>query len=184
MPLLLTHRLRLIETTCDTCKQASLCVSAEVEHSRTTGSTDPICLSCLQVGEVEVFLSLEPPTYASGARAPTKAMKRTADHRELKLSKIIGGRKQLASGSLPHAKGDVVRRGEWVGDDKTCRTVKKGYRLTLEFLTKIRSWCKGQEKFFITIGFLNPITHAVDDEVVVIDRHVFEERFFSANKRR
>jgi DNA modification methylase len=102
-------------------------------------------------------------------------MRRTANRREKKLAEGIGGRKQPASGSLPHAKGDVRKIGEWLGDDKSCRTFDKGYRITRELITKVRSWCKRGEKFFITVGFMNKITRQIEDEVVIIDRHVWEK---------
>ncbi len=162
-------------------------VHAEVRIGATADLVPDVCLECLRLNCLQgkppfsEILVFNAPVYNTGSRAPTKAMRRTANRREEKLAKAIGGRKQPASGALPHAKGDVRRMGEWVGDDKTCRTINKGFRLELDFITKIRSWCGRGEKFFITIGFLDPITQRVLDEVVVLDRHVFEERIEHAH---
>lgn len=179
MPVPLTARsqLTLAHGTCDKCglrETEILCI--EVHVGTAHDSAPVVCLDCMRrVGKVEEILVFNEPQYNVGRRPPTKTMQRTARRREEQLAEDIGGQKQPASGSLPHAKGDVRKIGQWLGDDKTCRTTKKGFRLTRELVSKVRSWCKRGEKFFITIGFLHPITQRVEDEVVVIDRHVFEE---------
>lgn len=160
-------------------------IYSEVSLGGGSDRTPEVCLRCLDAkGVREETLVFIAPVYNAGRRPPTKGMRRTANRREEKLAVAISGRKQPASGALPHAKGDVRRIGEWVGDDKTCRTVKKGFRITRNLVAKVRSWCKRGEKFFITIGFLDPITQRVQDEVVVIDRHTFEERIAHAGHDR
>lgn len=181
MSLSLTHIFRIAACTCRLCGQPAPCIEAVVQHDSAADRTAPVCFDCLrEKAPVEETLLLEPPTYGSGARPPTAIMKRTADRREKKLARQIGGRKQPGSGAGPVNKGDVRKIGQWLGDDKTCRTADKGYRLTRELIAKGRSWCKKGEKFFITIGFLNKITRQVEEEVVVIDRNVFLEKIADA----
>ncbi len=178
--MILDHTLQLVpNTTCSKCKGEGIsCLVAKVEHSGESDSTSPLCVPCLwSAGPQKEALSLKSPVYGSGARAPTKAMQRTATRRELALAKTTGGRRSPASGALPFAKGDVRVKG-WVIDDKTCRT--KGYSLTAAFISTMRSWCKNGEKFAITIGFLDPISKQATEEVVVISRAVWEEKFFNA----
>jgi hypothetical protein len=178
VPLTVRHRLAFKPGKCATCGvESTMILRAEVYIDRVFDSTPDVCLDCLSTREhVEETLVFEPVVYNEGVRAPTRSMQRMSRRRETKGADRMGMRKQPASGSLPHAKGDMRRVGEWLGDDKTCRTTKKGFRLTRQFVATMRSWCKRGEKFFITIGFLHPITQRVEDEVVVIDRHVFEER--------
>ena len=112
-------------------------------------------------------------------------MQKTARRRERSLAEAIGGRMQPGSGSGPNAKGDVRRVGDWLGDDKTARNLTtKGFHLTLALIRKVRSWCKRGEKFFIAIGFIDPVTRRTVDEVVVMDRHVWEERISRADDHR
>lgn len=177
VPLTVRHKLFFKQGTCEKCKADTMILRAEVHSDGVYDATPNVCLECLSQagGEQVETLVFNEPRYNTGRRPPTRGMQRTARRRELALAADIGGQKQPASGSLPHAKGDVRRIGEWLGDDKTCRTIKKGFHLTLELISKVRSWCKRREKFFITIGFLDPITQRSLAEVVVIDRTVFEE---------
>lgn len=137
-------------------------------------SLQPICIDCMvRRGPLEEPLVLDTGLPKPGARAPTRAMKKKSQRREQRIAESIGGRAQPASGSLPHAKGDVRKRGEWRVQDKTSRN--KGFDLTRQLISEIRSQCAYGEKFAITIGFLNPLTQKEEDEVVVIDRYAWEE---------
>lgn len=156
---------------CSSCKhQATPLLSIHLSKD----TTDPLCLSCAETGEVEGFLVLaEPEPIKTGPRPPSRAVKLRSKKRELRIAEDLGGRRQKASGALPWAKGDVRVRGRWRIDDKMTESL--GFTVTRGLLTKVRSECGQGEKMAIVIGFHNKLNKKQEDQVVVIDYETFKE---------
>ncbi len=180
VPLTLQHGMRMTQADCTQCATLQTkCVVCVVETEGRKDITRPVCFDCIEfyaIGNGGNFLTtmvLEPVDYGKGVRPPSRAMQKKASRRERKIAERIGGRAQPGSGNQAHAKGDVRKKGHWRVQDKTSRN--KSFPLTRQLINEIRSQCSYGEKFAITVGFLNKMTQREEDEVVVIDKNVWEE---------
>lgn len=163
---------RLGPGVCDNCKQPraeTFGITVQLPSMHT--QSDPLCYDCLRepLSQVLVF----DPNIKAVAGPPSKAIRRTSKKREIQHAKDIGGRRQPASGALPHAKGDFRKKGEWRGEDKV--TTKNGFTITRELFAKIRSECAYGEKPVITLGFVNPHTHLEEENLAIIDLQTWKD---------
>lgn len=105
-------------------------------------------------------------TAGPGSHPPSRRLRKRADRTELKVAEDIGGRKQKASGALPHAKGDVRLRGKHRVEIKTCTL--KGYHIKREDLDKIRGEAAFGEKPAFVVEFVDKFTLKREDRWVLI----------------
>ena len=82
-----------------------------------------------------------------------KANRRRAMRQEATLAEDTGGRTQRGSGSLPWAKGDVRKKGEFRAECKFTRS--KSFSVTRAILDKIRSECSFDETPVLDISFVS-----------------------------
>jgi hypothetical protein len=174
IPLNLTLMIELNKGMCTACGMMQQdTIEVCVGHAESS-DTHAICLGCLYERRlVEAPLMIEQPEAPKGRRPPTRNDRKLATSREVQLAQSIGGRRQPASGAMPHAKGDVRLHGRWRLDDKFTRSQQ--FTLTRGLISKARSECAFGEEMAITVGFLNKLTDRSEDEVVIIERRKFEE---------
>jgi hypothetical protein len=152
------------EHPCANCGAHGAVIRFYVELADLRGETAYVCRNC--VGHMVQQAELEGPPQEWGARPPSRQMRKTSQRQEREMAQLIGGRRQKGSGALVGDKGDVRLQGVLRGEMKL--TSKRSFSLTREVLDKIRSECVGRERPFVGLRFINPDTHATEDEWVVI----------------
>lgn len=177
MPTTLTcgYSISVEDGVCATCGHEGLVLVVRFRNNEGSAQTDSLCENCAPTprGSPITGIAMWEPNVGTCSVVPTKAVKRKSQRRERALAEALGGRRQPASGALPHAKGDVRKRGEWRIDDKM--TKQKSFPLSKELFAKVRSECTYPEKPAMVIAFLDPISGEVVEEVAVVDINTFKE---------
>lgn len=127
--------------------------------------------------QVPVVLDLTYPEDVEAAaeaavrkRRQIRSNKAMSVHQERTIARDVHAKQQIASGSIPVFKGDVVREGELRFEAKSTR--KRSYRIDLDTLTKAEMEAKVGEIPAVVIHFYDG--HRKLYEVALCPYHVFK----------
>jgi len=124
-------------------------------------TTNGLCNACAASGHPFVFPVVRTPVIAQHNRK----QKRASVKQEDRIARDIDGRRQKASGALPHAKADVRKRGAMRVEAKY--TTGKSFTIRYQDLVKIRSECTGGETPAFQFTFMDRDRRPLDEWVAV-----------------
>jgi hypothetical protein len=122
--------------------------------------TNGLCAACSSSGHPFVFPSIRTPVTRHN-----RQQKRASIRQEDRIAHDIKGRRQKASGSMPHAKGDVRKRGSMRVEAKY--TTGRSFTIKYDELVKIRSECTGDETPAFQFTFMDRDRKPIDEWVAV-----------------